>query len=83
MLLSEIMDEMICRSNEIGPTRSVATNWFFVIGHIYYNSLKDELGKWFINHSPREDNQYRGIPIEIDYNNNVIVSLQRKSLDEK
>ena len=83
MLLHEIMDELICRSNEIGPMRSIADNWFFVIGYTYYNSLKDELGKWFTNYSTREDNQYRGISIEIDYNNNVIVSLQRKALNER
>jgi len=78
MLLHEIMDEMICRSNEIGPMKSNTNSWFFIIGHIYYNSLKDEIGKWFINHYSREDSQYRGIPIEIDYDNNVIVSLQRR-----
>jgi len=83
MLLHEIMGEMICRSNEIGPVRSVADNWFFVIGHIYYNSLKDELGKWFIYYSPQEDSQYHGIPIKIDYDNNVIVLLQRRPINEK
>ena len=81
MLLSEIMDEMIKREHELSPE---ITGWVFVIGKTLFNSLKNELPVRYISTlAYTNSNYYRNIPIEIDYNDDTVLSLQRKPINEK
>ena len=80
MLLNEIMDEMIKRAHELSPE---ITGWVFVIGKTLFNSLKNEFPVRYISTlAYTNSNYYRNIPIEIDYNDDTVLSLQRKSFCE-
>ena len=77
----EIMDKLI----ELRNTYSIlecSNKWYFVIGDIYFEALRDSIPNWMqvIYKNNNGGNRYRNIPIEIDYANRIVVSLERQRI---
>jgi hypothetical protein len=77
----EIMDKLI----ELRNTYSIlecSNKWYFVIGDIYFEVLRNNIHNWMnvIYKDNNVENRYRDIPIDIDYTNRTVVSLERQRI---